>query len=143
MNSVSIFVDTWGWAALGHRRDPHHERVEQVFERFHAESVPLVTSDYVLDELITLLYRREVVREATRFAETLFSAVERGELVVVRVTAERFQSAWLLRKRFRDKPRISFTDLTSMAIMKEQGIRQVLTDDDHFVQVGLGFQKLP
>ena len=38
-------------------------------------------------------------------------------------------TAWELKKRFNDKPRISFADLTSMAIMAELGIQQVLTED--------------
>jgi predicted nucleic acid-binding protein len=38
---------------------------------------------------------------------------------------------------------ISFTDLTSMVVMKELGIMSILTDDDHFVHVGMGFQKVP
>jgi CII-binding regulator of phage lambda lysogenization HflD len=42
-----------------------------------------------------------------------------------------------LRKRYKDKPYISFTDLTSIAIINEMNIIDVLTDDDHFLQVGL------
>jgi hypothetical protein len=47
------------------------------------------------------------------------------------------------RKRFQDKPLISFTDLTSMATMPERGITRVLTENDHCLQVGMGFQKVP
>jgi predicted nucleic acid-binding protein len=61
----------------------------------------------------------------------------------VRITAERFEKAKDLRIKFRDKPGISFTDLTSMVVMVEMGITNILTQDDHFSQVGLGFQKIP
>ncbi len=60
-----VFVDTWGWLALGHRADANHEAV------------------------------------------------------------------------------ISFTDLTSMSIMTELDIREVLTGDEHFLHVGMGFQRIP
>lgn len=30
------------------------------------------------------------------------------------------------------------TDLTSMVVMKEPRIKDVLTEDDHFIQVGMG-----
>jgi predicted nucleic acid-binding protein len=43
--------------------------------------------------------------------------------------------------KFQDKPRISFTDLTSMVVMTEMGITSILTQDEHFTQVGMGFQK--
>jgi predicted nucleic acid-binding protein len=48
-----------------------------------------------------------------------------------------------LRLQLRDKPRISFTDMTSMIVMREQGIRRVLTADTHFQQVSMGFETLP
>ncbi len=35
------------------------------------------------------------------------------------------------------------TDLTSMVIMRERSIQKILTDDDHFIQVGMGLQKIP
>ena len=47
-----VFVDTWGWLALGHRADAHHEAVKEVFRTRQAEPALLHTSDYVLDELI-------------------------------------------------------------------------------------------
>ena len=48
-----------------------------------------------------------------------------------------------LRLKFQDKPRISFTDLTSMVVMKELRIADILTGDTHFVQVGMGFVTVP
>jgi predicted nucleic acid-binding protein len=48
-----------------------------------------------------------------------------------------------LRRKYSDKPRISFTDFTSMVVMSELGITDVMTEDDHFLQVGMGFNKVP
>jgi predicted nucleic acid-binding protein len=45
--------------------------------------------------------------------------------------------------KFKDKPRISFTDLTTMVVMAEIGITNIITEDDLFSQVGMGFQKMP
>ena len=143
MNLEPTFVDTWGWMALGHRRDSHHGDVMEVFRLLQSNRIPIYTSDFVLDELITLLFRREVFDEAVQFVETLLSAAEVGQLTVDRVTSKRFVATWDLRKRFQDKPSISFTDLTSLALMAERGIRQVLTDDDHFLHVSMGFHKIP
>ena len=134
-----LFIDTWGWMALGHRREPRHEEVKRLFRELRRHGIPVYTSDYVLDELITLLFRREVFEEAKRFVESILGAAVLGQLRIERVTPDRFSAAWELRKRFRDKPSISFTDLTSMVIMDERGIRQVLTEDEHFLQVGMGF----
>ena len=107
------------------------------------QRVAVYTTDYVLDETITLLFRREVFDEAVRFLEAVLSAAEQGRLVIERMTSERFARAWTLRRQFQDKPTISFTDLASMAVMQELGIADVLTEDEHFTQVGLGFRRVP
>jgi len=139
----AVFIDTWGWLALGHRRDARHQEVKAFYQALQKEGSLCYTTDYVLDETITLLFRREVFEEAIRFMEGIFQSVEERRLIIERVTSERFSSAWRLRKKFQDKPKISFTDLTSMVIMEEQGIKSVLTEDEHFLQVGMGFQKAP
>ena len=62
-----------------------------------------------------------------------------GSLVIERIDPDRFDKAWKLRLRYKDKPRVSFNDLT----MRENHIRRVLTADAHFDQIGLGFQTIP
>jgi len=143
MSHDPVFVDAWGRMALGHRRDPRHQEMRRFYQELRDRRVPVYTSDYVLDEVITLLFRCELFSEAVRFAEGLFSAAGLGHVIVERVTSDRFAAAWELRKRFQDKPRISFTDLVSMVIMQQRGIPLVLTEDEHFFQVGMGFSKVP
>jgi predicted nucleic acid-binding protein len=139
----TIFIDTWGWLALGHQRDEYHTEVKEIFLEFRNDNIPIFTSDYVLDELITLIFRRENFNESVRFINRVLSATTAGHLKIERVTSERFISAWELRKRYADKLEISFTDLASMVIMKENGIQSILTMDRHFAQVGLGFILIP
>ena len=72
MNHKAIFIDTWGWMALGHRREPRHEQVKRICQEFRSTQVSMYTSDYVLDELVTLLFRRETFEEAVHFVEGIF-----------------------------------------------------------------------
>ena len=102
-----------------------------------------MTTNYVLDETMTLFFRHRPFGEARQFMEGLWSAAEQGYLVVQRVTTERFREAWRLRLRYRDKRDISFTDLTSFAVMDELGIADVLTEDQHFEQVNLRLVRRP
>lgn len=138
-----VFIDTWGGLAFGHRRDPHHEEVRTYIERATEEQVPLYTTEYVLDETITLVFRREHFEEARAFIGGLLQAVETGELRMERITSQRFEAAWTLRQKFQDKPDISFTDLTSMAVMRELELTRVLTGDAHFEHVGFDVQRMP
>jgi len=143
MNLEPVFVDTWGWMALGHRRQPRHVKVQEFYRKLREQQTRIYTSDYILDELITLLFRRESFTESVRFVDGLFAAIAQGHLLMERVTWERFATAWELRKQFQDKPGISFTDLTSMAIIRDLRISQVLTEDEHFIQAGMGFFRVP
>lgn len=138
-----VFIDTWGWVALGQRKEPRHEDVTKLYQSLRARHIPTYTSDYVLDEVITLLFRREPFDQAVRFLEAILAAAHQGYLSLVRITPEYFTEAWDLRRRFQDKPRISYTDLTSMVIMRDLRINRVLTEDEHFTQVGMGFLTLP
>ena len=103
----------------------------------------LVTTDYILDETFTRLFSRCHFSEAHRFSDAVLGAESAGILKIERITKERFDAAYGLRARYRDKPSISFTDLTSFVVMKELRIRDVLTGDAHFAQVRLGFRRLP
>ncbi|MCL6477352.1 MAG: PIN domain-containing protein [Peptococcaceae bacterium] len=139
----SIFIDTWGWVALGYRKEPCHKEAKQLYQSFRSRNIPLYTSDYVLDEVITLLFSREPFNEAVQFLQAIIASENKGYLYLVRITPEYFAEAWKLRRRLRDKPRISFTDLTSMVVMRDLRINKVLTKDEHFIKVGMGFQTLP
>ena len=143
LETESIFVDTWGWIALGHRHDPRHGEIGRIYQELHQHQMSIYTSDYVLGEVSTLLFRREIFREAVHFIEALLESASQGYIHIQQVTPDHFSKAWVLRKRLQDKPRISFTDLTSMVIMDERGIHQVLTEDAHFIQVGMGFINVP
>ncbi len=138
-----VFVDTWGWLALGHRRDQHHQQILEIYQELLSSQIQIHTSDYVLDEVATLVFKRELFQEALKFMEGIFASAESGKLQIHSVTSDVFQLAWHLRKKYQDKPLISFTDLTSMAIMKQRSIQYVLTMDEHFTQVGMGFARMP
>ena len=101
------------------------------------------TTDYILDETFTLLFRRLPFKEAKGSLDAIDLAIKEGYLCLERITAERFEKAKGLRIKFQDKPGISFTDLTSMVVMAEMGITSILTQDGHFIQVGMGFQRVP
>jgi len=140
---MNVFVDTWGWIALSDRAEIQHEAVKEILQERGKFRARVVTSDYVLDETFTLVFLRHPFSLAWRFARGIMLQAARETLRVETVTRERFRGALELRQRFADKPRISFTDLTSMSIMRDLQLEEILTADAHFQQVGLGFRRLP
>lgn len=141
--SEPIFVDTWGWLVLANDRDPSFAAVAELRRQSAASGQLWVTTDYVLDETMTRLFAGTPFPKAQSFCDAIFHSQKLGVLVLEPITEERFQRAYKMRLRYRDKPRISFTDLTSFTVMRELGIRRVFTADAHFPQAGLGFQCLP
>jgi predicted nucleic acid-binding protein len=103
----------------------------------------MYTTDYVVDETITLLTIRTDVRRSLDAYDGIETAANSGFLRFERITEPRFQATLDLRRRYADKPDISFTDLSSMVVMEERGIRDVLSGDAHFEHVGLGFRRRP
>jgi uncharacterized protein len=140
---LKLFIDTWGWLALRDRKASRHEEVRDFYLRFRARKGIIYTSDYILDETITLLFRRLSFNVAKGSLEMIDRANKEGYLRVEWVTPERFEKAKGLRLKYQDKPKISFTDLTSMVLMKELGIKDIITGDEHFSGVGMGFKRVP
>ena len=134
-------MDTWAWVALADRRDTWHQMAMESYLN-HKHSLR-ATSDYVLDETISLLFARLPFNQARQFVERIWTLQSQGRLSVIPISASRFRAAWDLRLRYRDKPAISFTDLTSFVLIEEFGIPYVLTGDAHFTQVGLPCKVLP
>jgi uncharacterized protein len=137
------FIDTWAWLVLASDHDPAFSAVSSLRADAAGRAGAWVTTDYVLDETLTRLFAGAPFLKSRRFAEAIFQASEAGLVVIERVTPERFQTAWELRLRYRDKPRISFTDLTSFVVMKEMGLTSVISGDAHFEHAGLGFRRIP
>ncbi|MBI2264267.1 MAG: type II toxin-antitoxin system VapC family toxin [Armatimonadetes bacterium] len=143
MIPAPVFIDSWGWIALGHKKEPRHDEIDEYYRTLREKKARIYTSDYVLDEVITLIFRREIFSEALFFVTGILKAARDGYLTIETVSGTRFAAAWDFRTRFEDKPRISFTDITSVVIMAELGIKRILTEDAHFQQLGKGFQQAP
>jgi predicted nucleic acid-binding protein len=142
LGPTPLFVDTWGWLVLADAGDRSHAQAVKE-RRLRTQPRLLVTTDYILDECFTRLFARCHFEQARQFSDAVLEAAQVGQLTVERITPVRFAAAYRLRLKYRDKPAISFTDLTSFAVMKECGIRDVLTGDAHFAQAGLGFRRVP
>ena len=137
---MKLFIDTWGWLVLEDIKDASHTAAARHYAESSKSGGNVVTTSYVLDETFTLLFRRRPFEEAATFAKGLLRS---PFIAVETVTPDQFRKAFDLRLAFRDKPDISFTDLTSMIVMRESRITDVLTGDKHFLQTGFGFRVLP
>lgn len=140
---MGLFIDTWGWICLINPNEPRHREVETFYRNFRQSKGLIYTTDYIIDETVTLIFKRMHFGAAQNGIHQIQRAIEAGYLHLEWINLYRFERAKELRARFDDKPEISFTDLTSMVVMKELQLNQILTEDEHFIQVGMGFLKVP
>ena len=137
---MKLLIDSWGWLVLEDSRDPLHEAASSVYAEAARSSGNVFTTNFVLDETISLLFHRRPFEEAARFTKGLLTS---QFIEIEEVTKARFQRAFDLRLMFRDKTDISFTDLTTMIVAQDLKITDIMTGDRHFIQAGLGFRLLP
>ncbi|MCK4392996.1 PIN domain-containing protein [Candidatus Bipolaricaulota bacterium] len=124
-----IFADTGGWYALVDESDPDHLRARDWFKQ---NRLPLITTDYILDEALTLLRTSLGHRTAVRFGEKLLAS---RLAQLISVTKEDKERAWEIFRRYDDKV-LSFTDCTSFAVMERLGIDTAFTVDHDFESLG-------
>jgi len=110
-----IFVDSWAWIALASEDDQYHAVARKQHRRLKKKLQKYVTTDYVLSEVITHLYREQSPEQAQAYMRGLFAAIDSGHHQLIQITPDRFRCAWQMRQKYADKPDISFVDLTSMA----------------------------
>jgi predicted nucleic acid-binding protein len=132
-----LFVDTSGWYAAFNRSERTHRTVTQALAQARSARRLLVTSDYVIDETLTLVRVRVGHRLALKVGDALW---RQGGAEVVEVDASAREAAWQIFRRYKEHE-LSFTDCTSAAVMRQRNIEEVVTLDGHFTV--LGFQRIP
>ncbi len=138
-----FFYDTWAFVALANRSDPAHGVAVELDLELERLGYVALTSDYVLDETLTLLSVAAGARVAIAFLDGFSARVQAGSVQLLQVTAARRERALALFRRlvFVER-RLSFTDATSFALMLELAVSDVFTADAHFSRAGRGIRPL-
>jgi predicted nucleic acid-binding protein len=127
-----VFVDTAAFFAIENERDQHHVAALDMRDRLMARRELLMTSDYVLDEVYTLIRMRVGHADAVDFGESVQAS---RFFRIEPVAPPDLKTAWGIFKRYDDKP-FSFTDCTSFALMERLKVKHVFTFDRNFRQYG-------
>lgn len=125
-----IFVDTGAWFARFVPDDPDHQRI---LDWFAANSEPLVTTDYCVDETLTLLIVRKRPKLAVVAAKQFFEEVLARLHFLSRAQLER--AAILFQQRA--SAGWSFTDCTSKVAIDDLDITAAVALDRHVAQFGV------
>ncbi len=128
-----ILVDTSAWLAITDVRDGNHPAALGYHrELLTGRSGRLLTTDYMLDETLTRIRKRSGEMTARRFVEGLDSS---ESVQLIWITLNHYRTA---RTTFLDQGARSwsFTDCTSLAVMRELGIGVAFSFDSDFRKAG-------
>ena len=132
MEMKMIFIDTGAFLARYLRRDQYHKQSLLIWEKLASSKQQTFTSNFVLDELFTLLGRKADYAFAAKQATIILSSTNLNILrpdVFIEKTAVEYL------KKYADQ-QVSYTDCISFVLMKQRGIKQVFSFDNHFQMAG-------
>ena len=130
--NTEIFLDAAFAIALAAPSDQLHNRAFVLSQRLERDRTVMVTTQAVLLEIGNALSKR---RYRAAAVELLSSLATDPTIEVIPMSPELYAQAFEL---FRDRPdkEWGLIDCVSFVVMKERGITEALTADEHFEQAG-------
>ena len=124
-----VFADAFYFVARLNRSDQHHSHVVAFSRDFRAT---ILTTDWVLMEVADALAKSDC---RPRVREFVFHLRRTAACEIIPASRELFDRALELYHQHTDKEWTP-TDCSSMLVMRERGLTDVLTADPHFEQAG-------
>ncbi len=133
MGMSEVFADTSGWISSFISSEPHHVKAASLLTQCQQQNLQIVTTNYVLSELVVLFTRFRVQRSK---ALTYIRAIRDSTWIeVVHIDEKLDDQAWKLLEARLDKT-WSLVDCASFVVMEDRGLTDALTTDRHFEQAG-------
>jgi len=107
-----VFVDTGVWFAFFVPDDADHERIQAWFD---SDRPPLLTTDYIIDETLTLLLARKRMARAFVAGRAFF---QRNAAEIHYLSPQQINRTWVLFQQ-RAAAGWSFTDCTSKIVIDD------------------------
>ena len=129
-----LFVDTSGWANLFIKSEQFHALTKQIYKSAIENKTTIVTSTYVLSELVALLTSPLRISRP-QIIEIIVSIKSSPFIETIHIDEDSDEKAWDLLNNRPDKT-WSLVDCSSFVLMKQRDIVESLTTDHHFEQAG-------
>jgi uncharacterized protein len=126
---MTVFGDAFCWVALLNRWDAYHDRVKRHAIAYRGSSL---TTQWVLAEVADALAASKVRKSVRPFFQELAS---NDAFTSLDATGSLFRRGLEL---YHDRPdkHWSLTECISFTVMKEHGVSEAHTGDQHFAQAG-------
>ena len=115
--------------------DQFHQKALAGWKSLGEQGKKCYSSNFVLNETLTLLARRAGYKFACDRAKEIYAS---ERLIILRSSeAEELKAVQYLDK-YKDQ-KVSFTDCLSFVLMHNKGLRQVFGFDEHFIYAGFEY----
>lgn len=127
-----LFVDASAWVAVAHTQDNDHQAAKETYSRALQEYQKFVTTNLILAETHAILRRRMGHVASIQF----LNGLEKSLRVIYIYSDEELEAeAKGILRKCKEHP-FSYADAVSFALMKQRGITDVFTYDEHFRVMG-------
>ncbi|UXE63537.1 MAG: PIN domain-containing protein [Woronichinia naegeliana WA131] len=130
-----LFIDTSAFYAIADSSDQRHQAAS-LFSDYAVGKYRFVTTNYILDELYTLLLAHIGYHIAVTYQREIDKLITAEILQVIWIDEAIAYQAWQIFEKFNLDKEWSFTDCTSYVVMKQRGVTEAFTLDHHFSQMG-------
>ena len=131
---MSIFLDTGVLVAFHNASDERHGSAKSILWRaFHGQFGRIFSSEYVVDEGTTLVNARSKNRSLSdSFLSYCLSSASQGLVGLLGLNSDDFAAT---ASEYLKQSELSFTDCSSLVLMRKHGIRHIATFDKAFGKV--------
>jgi len=123
-----IFIDTTIWVAAIDSSDELHEDGKKTLRALVERKISTaLTTDYVLDETMTILKKRG--NQPKKIVEAITAIIESPMVEVIFIDEKLFDESL---RTFAKYEKLSFTDAVTLTVMHKFGIKEIFTHDTDF-----------
>ncbi len=131
---TDIFADTAGWGHLVDPTQAQHVQAAILYRVGRQQGRKFITTNYILTELVALLTSPLRISRPTIIA--FINSLKTSPYVeIVHIDATLDEQAWQFLSQRQDKE-WSLVDCASFVLMKQRGLLEAFTTDEHFEQAG-------
>lgn len=130
LNHFNLFIDTGGFIALIHKKDPRHE-IAIYYYKTAIEKYRICTTNMVISETYTWLRYHTSHLIAIKFLDILEKSTANNEIKIIQVDAMAEERATHILRKYSDQV-FSYVDATSFVIMDLLNIDNVFGFDTHY-----------
>jgi len=131
---MKVFIDTGAFIAYFIKQDEFHDNAVARYNFYIQQKATLLTSDYILDELLTWFSAKQPKHILEKLVNALQKMQGMGEIRVLDIDKSIFAKAMEILLKFSDH-KISFTDATTFCLYKDFALDEIFTLDDDFKKI--------